>query len=172
LSEDGRGSTEHVGAGLETESRGFAVDPAVDRDIEFEPSILHVFACSADLRQHVVEEGLTRPARVDRHDVENIDLFQKGDRRIECRLRIYGKPGPHPEIPRPFEHGPWVGCRLEVPHDRGRTGFGELFRLLLRLGDHQVTLQRQIRDPAKSLHDDRSDGDGRDEVAVHDVDVQ
>ena len=48
---------------------------------------------------------------------------------------------------------------------------GEGFDVLLGISNHDVCLQRQLRHLTQRANDHRTDRDVRDEVSVHDVDV-
>jgi len=52
-----------------------------------------------------------------------------------------------------------------------RTRFNEPLDVSLRLFDHQMTVERELRDGAARLHDHRPERDVRDEMTVHHVDV-
>ncbi len=67
-----------------------------------------------------------------------------------------------------------VRRRLHVDGDVVRAGFGEVGDLALRALDHQVHVDERSGDVdlvGERLDDDRTHRDRRDEVAVHDVDV-
>lgn len=53
-----------------------------------------------------------------------------------------------------------------------RAGLRELRDVVVRILDHQVAIQDAVSDRADSLDDQRTDRDIRDEVAVHDINVQ
>ena len=50
--------------------------------------------------------------------------------------------------------------------------FAEIVDVLLRLDDHQVTVERQFRQPAQVADDLRSPGEVGNEAAVHRVEMQ
>ena len=51
------------------------------------------------------------------------------------------------------------------------TGGGEHVQIPVRRLDHQVYVERHLRDALEGAHDRRSDGEVGDEMAIHDVDV-
>ena len=64
-----------------------------------------------------------------------------------------------------------VGQDLDVHGDHGGTRRGKRFDVPVRVGDHQVNIQRDLRDPLQRSDHRWADRDVRHEVAVHDVDM-
>ena len=59
-----------------------------------------------------------------------------------------------------------------VNRDLVRAGFDEQRRVFVGVRNHQVNVQYALRDFADRFHNRRADRQVRDEVAIHDVDVQ
>ena len=68
--------------------------------------------------------------------------------------------------------GPRVGAGLGVHGDVARAGLGVAGRPALRVLDHEVAVERHRADRLHRLHDRQPEGQVRDEVGVHDVEVQ
>src|SRR2546425_7209047 len=64
-----------------------------------------------------------------------------------------------------------VRTGFDMDCEIGRARFGELPDEGVRVGHHQVDVERQGNDLAEGFDDGRSDGQVRDEVAVHDIHV-
>src|SRR5215472_13210330 len=52
------------------------------------------------------------------------------------------------------------------------AGFDEFRRIIVRVGDHQMNIQRNIRDLAHPLHHDGTNGEIGHKMSVHDIDMQ
>ena len=64
-----------------------------------------------------------------------------------------------------------VWCSLDVDGEPIGAGLSEGGHVAGRVADHQVHIERQVRDAAQCPHDGRTDGDVRHEVTVHHVHV-
>ena len=65
-----------------------------------------------------------------------------------------------------------IGAGFYVNGDIARACFCKLFNIFFRVGDHEVNIQRKFGGAFAGLDEERADGDGRDEVSVHDVHVE
>ena len=65
-----------------------------------------------------------------------------------------------------------VGAGFDVNRDIACASFGKLFDIFFRIGDHEMHIQWKFGGAFTGLHEERADGDSRDEVAVHDVHVE
>lgn len=64
-----------------------------------------------------------------------------------------------------------VSRRLDVDRDAIGAGLAKLVHVALRLDDHQMNVERELRRGAHGAHDKRANGDVGDEPAIHHIDV-
>ena len=60
---------------------------------------------------------------------------------------------------------------LLVNQTRVAPGFGEFVEKQIRVGNHQVSLERQARHPPERVHDRRTNRDVGNKMSVHHIDV-
>ena len=65
-----------------------------------------------------------------------------------------------------------VGTGFYVNGDIACTCFCKFFYVFFWVGDHEVDIQRKFGCAFAGLYKERADGDGRDEVAIHDIHVE
>ena len=119
-----------------------------------------------------LDELLPREARVDGHHAAPC----AGRRARAARRRSASRAGARP---RPSSRA--RGCARRSSRRSGTASACTLMRSAparanvldeaIRLDDHQVQIERHLRRPAERLHDVRADGEVRDELTVHHVDV-
>ncbi len=105
------------------------------------------------------------------HEVEVVDHLAH---RIGGRARAQRQPGPAAGFPDRGERVVHVRRGLDVDRDPVRAGPGERVDLALRALDHQVDVDvaaRRVDLRRQRLDDQRAHRQRRDEVPVHDVDV-
>ncbi len=123
----------------------------------------------AILSSELSMKPLAAPSRVDRH-AERLVGRDLGEAAGERGARVDRHPGPAARLADHLDRAVDVGGRLGVEGDGVRAGAGELGDLALGRVDHEVDVELGV-EVAQRLHDDRPHRDRRDEVAVHDVDV-
>ena len=125
----------------------------------------------SDLRLAPRNEALAAEARVHRHHQHEVhiagDLFERDDR----RRWIEHDPGFDAERLDGVNRAVQMGQDFDVDRDHRGAGAREGVDVAVRVGDHQVHIERHVRDALQRSHDRRADGDVRDEVSVHHVDV-
>src|SRR5690606_1511652 len=62
------------------------------------------------------------------------------------------------------------GC-LDMERQRVSARLGKVLQVAVRLGDHQVNVERQVRHRADGLDDDRPHGNVRYKVPIHHIDM-
>jgi hypothetical protein len=155
--EDGRAGDEHVGARFRAQGQSRFVQSAVHLDVFVET----LLAQPADLGQHVGHELLTAEAGLDAHHEHEIDLGQ--DRR-EHLDRGLGTHRDSDLVDARVAEGLHDLARargaagdLPVEGQHVRAGLGEVARVLQRVGDHQVHVERAARDLLDRLDHRRAD---------------
>jgi hypothetical protein len=171
VAEDRRARHEHVGAGANDERSGVRVDAAVHFHIAPGLPPLHDLADPRDLRKGGVDEVLMAEPRVDGHHQHLVDVADDLLQHRRRRRRVDDDPGALAQAPDPLHRAVQVVVALPVDEERVRTRLGELVQEEVRVRDHAVGLQGQVRHPPERLHGHGSHREVRDEVPVHDVHV-
>ena len=147
-------------------------DAAVDLDLRLRAGLVDAPPQGGDLRKDGGDEALPSEAGVHRHEKDIVqlreDLVQGADRCCGVQGDARGGPGFPDEMHRPVQ----VRHRLLMHGDHVGAGPREALDEAVRPLDHQVHVQRQIRLLVDRLHHQGTDRQVRDEVAVHDVQVE
>ena len=125
----------------------------------------------ADLREHFGQERLSAEAWVHRHDEDEIEAIQNVSERVLRRVGIEGDAGGGPELSDPAQCSAEMGTRFDVHCDDVSTGVDEHLEKVVGIGDHEVNIDGSLCGGAHSLDDEGADRDVRNEVTVHDVDM-
>jgi nucleoside-diphosphate-sugar epimerase len=169
LAEHGRARDQHIGPGGGHRRRGLGRDPAVDLNPD-RPAGGHGLQ-AADLLDRRRDEALAPETRVHGHDQDEVDPVEHvlddalGRGRVQRHARRLAEPVDH------LERAVEVGRGLGVDDDPVRPGLGERLQVGVDRGDHQVRVEALGRAGADRAHDVGPEADVRDEVAVHDVEV-
>jgi hypothetical protein len=170
--EDRRAGHEHVGAGLGALLDGLLVHAAVDLEPDRGTVLGHQGAGPPQFRQHDVEEVLAAEPGLHRHQQQHVDLGQQVLVRLHCRARVEGEPGAGAcgadgaQCPDRGVH------RLRVDRHVARAGLGVLRCPAVRIGNHQVAVDRHRGVLEQRLDDGQAECQVRHEVVVHDIHVQ
>ena len=100
-----------------------------------------------------------------------VELRQHVADRRHRRRWVERDAGPGAQMPDVRERPVQVREHLGVDGDHGRSGGDERLQVAVRLGNHEVHVERQLRDALERRDDQRADGDVRHEVPVHHVHV-
>ena len=71
-----------------------------------------------------------------------------------------------------FQQRSWLRDRLDVDGDQIGARLAKLLHIAVRLGNHQMHIQRQTRPTAYGLHDRQPKTQIGHKVAVHDIQMQ
>ena len=125
-----------------------------------------------NLRQHLRDERLSAEARIHRHHQQQIDLLEIRLRLRDAGGRIHGETDLHAEradLPQQLRH---AIRQLDVDGQLVRARLGERFEENLRLRTHQVNVEEHLRQRTNRAHHLGTEGNVRDKMPVHDVQVQ
>jgi hypothetical protein len=181
---DGRPGDEHVRAGVSAPLDRLVRHAPVDLDPDLPAVQAAAFRCptgapgakqgpgAADLRQHHVEELLAAEAGLHRHQQHHVDLVKQVFVLLDGRARVDAEAGARPGGPDGPER-PDRGLRgFGVDGDAPRPGFRVGGGIPVGVLDHQMAVDRQHGMLEQRLDDRQAEGEVRDEVVVHDVDVK
>src|SRR2546422_6863233 len=169
---DARTRDEDVRARFRNERGRVDLDPAVDLECAREAFFVDVRARLADLRQHVPSESLARESRVHRHHEEKLDVLEVRRGLVEGRGEVQDDARLHPRIPDRLEGPPDIVLALDVHREVVDPRVRERLHEVLRMGDHEVGIERHLRQRANRLHECGSHRQVRHEVPVHYIDVE
>ena len=115
---------------------------------------------------------MTAEAGIDRHDQDQIDLGENFLNRTERGRGIQSHPCLHTSfldrLYRAMEM--WTGFHMH--REIVRTSFGELGDEGVGVRYHEMDIERQLSDFSERRHDRRTDGQIRNEMPVHDIDME
>jgi hypothetical protein len=181
---DGRARDEHVRARLGAALDRLVRHPAVDLDPDLAALLAGGFgpqpgvpggehgAGAADLRQHHVEELLAAEAGLHRHQQHHVDLVEQVLEGLDGGPRVEGEPGPGTRRADGTQRAHRCLGRLRVDGDAARARLGVGGGVPVRVIDHEVAVDRQRGVFEQRLDDRQAEGEVRDEVVVHHVDVK
>ena len=128
-------------------------------------------AASSFSRGDVLHELLATEAGLDGHDHHDVEQLAVGLERRQRRRRLERQPGGPTGGPDLSQGRRDLLLDLDVEGDRVAAGVEVLVDVAARLADHQVGVERQLRPRPQMLDRLRAERQVRDEVAVHDVEV-
>ena len=170
--EQGGADDEDVHAEATGELRGLAVDPAVDVDLGTERLVAEQITRGKQLlARDVLHERLAAEPGLDghdQHDIEQLAIRLEGGQR---RRRLDRQPCRSACRPDPAQGRRDLLVDLDVEGDRIAAGVQVLIEEPTRLVDHQVGVERQLRPRPQVLDGLGAERQVRDEVGVHDVEV-
>ena len=151
---------------------GLEVNAAVHPDVIAEPLFTPPGGGLLHLGQGLVNERLAPEPGVDRHDQEEVNLLQVGLNHSDGRWGVDGKAHLLAQrLDLPEKRGDGI-AQLDVHANLIRTSLRKRFKQNLRLGTHQVHVEKRPRQGAHGPDQVRAERDVRHEMAVHDVQVQ
>jgi len=171
VAEDCRARHQHGGAGPNDQGRCRRVDAPIHFQLAPGPVPLDQLTHPSDLRHGRPEKLLMTEPRVDGHDehlVHIVDDFLQHDRR---RRRVDGDPGALAQCPDPLHRAVQIAVALPVDEKRVGASRGKLVEKEVRVRDHQMRFEGQMRHSPKRLDDRGAHGEIRHEVSIHHIDV-
>ena len=133
---------------------------------------LQQIACREQLlARDVLHELLATEAGLDGHDHHDVEQLPVGLQGAERRGRLQRQPRGPTGGPDLSQGRRDLLLDLDVDRDRVASGVEVLIDVASRLADHQVSIERQLRPRTQVLDRLRAERQVRDEVAVHDVEV-
>ena len=163
---------EDVDAEAAGEFGRLTVDPAVDVHLTPECLVAEQAARGEQLvAGDVFHELLPAEPGLDRHhhhDVEQLPVRLEG---AQGRGRFHGQARRATGRADPPQGRGDLLLDLDVDRDRVAAGVEELLDVAARLADHQVRVERELRPRSKVLDGLGTERQVRDEVAVHDVEM-
>ena len=172
LEERGAGH-EGIGTGGAAFGGGGEIDPAIHFEAEGERAGAAPRVELDELGQQIATEGLAAEARLDGHDEDEIDVSEEGLDGGGGRAGVEDDAALAAEGADARERGGVVIVGLDVDADEVGTGFREGLEVALRLGEHQVRVEKEFdAGTAKGGKGLGAEGEIGDEAAVHDVAVE
>ena len=171
---NGGAGDENVRAGFDADARGFGVDAAIDFDVQFAAIPIAPRFRALHFFYHLGPERLTPKTRMHRHDEKEIDGREKRRDCFEGRGGIQGKPdtasGGSNRAQR-FRH---VMFRFgfDMDGDGIRAGIEEAGEVVIGVLDHEMNIERELRQFAHGGDNGGPEGNVIDEVAIHDVEME
>ena len=147
------------------------IDSAVHFDGRVAAVTVQQRADRLDLRLGTGDEGLTSEARVHRHHQHVIEIAGDFLEHADRGRRIDGDAGLCPEFLDVLNGAMEMREHFEVNRDHRRAGTHERFDVPVRVLDHQVHVERNLRHLPDRHDHRRPHCQVRHEMAVHDVDV-
>ena len=167
-----RPDDEDVDAEPADELGGLAVDAAVDVDLATERLVAQQLARGEQLvAGDVLHERLATEARLDGHHQDDVEELRVRLERRQRRRRLDREPGRPPGCPDPAQGRRDLLLDLDVEGDRVAAGLEVLVEEAAGLVDHQVRVERQLGPRSEVLDGLGAERQVRDEVGVHDVEV-
>lgn len=171
--EEGGAGDESIRAGLTAFAGGGKIDATIDFEAEREISFTSPRVDLLKLGQHVGAERLTAEPGLDRHDEHEIDVAQERFDGGGGRVGVEHDAALAAEFTDAPERGGVIVGRLDVDADEVGTGLGEGFDVAVRRVEHQVGIEEGFDAVAAKGGDGLgAEGEIRDKMAVHDIDVQ
>ncbi len=169
--EDGRTGDDDAGAGRDNLGNVLLIDAAVDCHRRAVPGAIEQLADFPDFRLAARNESLTAEAGIDRHHQHVVDVGGDVFEHHRWRRRIEHHASPDTQRLDGVHRAMQMRQDLDVDRHHRRARVGKRVDVLIGIRDHQVHVDRDLRDALDRLHDRRTHGDVRHEVAVHHVDV-
>ncbi len=169
--EDGRAGDEEVRSGFDDFGDGVISDAAVDFDAVIQAHLGPQRGQMADFLHAARNEALAAEAWVDRHDQHVMHQRQHLNDGLHGRGRVDHDRRLHAVFANARKGAMEMTADLLVDKDPVRTGLREIRDETVRLLDHQVAVERQLRRLTDGSHHGRAEGDVGDEVAVHNINV-
>mmetsp|Transcript_38520 Transcript_38520/g.90418 ORF Transcript_38520/g.90418 Transcript_38520/m.90418 type:complete len:291 (+) Transcript_38520:52-924(+) len=170
--EDGRASDDHVHARLRHRLDVVDVDAAVDLEADVETRFIDHLAGLTRLHEGVLDELLPAEARVDGHEEDDVDLVHHVLAHAEVGGGVEHETSLAPTLADEGEGAVDVVGRLRVEGDVRRAGRDEVGDDRVDRRNHEVNVDgRGDAVVAERLAHHRADGEVRDVVVVHNVEV-
>jgi len=134
-------------------------------------ALVDELADGGHLGKLIRHEFLAAETRFHRHDQNQLHLINVGQYCLPCGLGLQDDACPFPLGVNFVNGGLNVLRKVRFYMDRHQIGPGvaELLHVAHRLRDHQMDVQRQLRDLADGLHHGDADRNIGDEYTVHDI---
>lgn len=163
---------EDVCSGVGSGRRVLRTDPSIDLDLDLQASPINEMPGCLDLGQDPRDELLTPKAGVDRHDEQHVTQLEIRNDRIEGRRRRQHQAEVESRLARGLGGPRRIGVHLDVHrHEIGpRNAQGSKQADGVR--HHEVTVEPQFGGCTQGADHRHPEGQVRDEMSIHDVDVQ
>src|SRR6266702_6096717 len=125
----------------------------------------------SDLVQRERQKLLSAEPGINAHHQHMMNHRKDFDERLDRSSRIDHNPREHPMLLNLLQCAMQMPADLLVNADHVRPGLRELGDEGVRVLDHQMAIERELRHRTQGFHHGRTEGDVRYEVAVHYIDV-
>jgi hypothetical protein len=148
------------------------MDASVDFNAEAELARLADFREQFNFLEGRVDKGLTAEAGVHAHDKNMMNQWKNFIEGVDRCGRVYDHSGLASVCGDQMKGAIEMNASFLVDRDPSSPGFRESGDEFVRPFNHEMTIERDLRDFAKRGYDRRPDRDIRDEVAIHHVHVE
>jgi len=158
-------------AGADHVANGVECDTAIDLDAEIKPSFRAQVGEPAHFMQGAGNKFLAAEPGIDRHHediIHNVEHFCEG---VDRGGGIDDDPRLCAMFFDVLQGAVQVYAGFLMHRDPVRTGLHEVGDELVGVLDHEMTIERQAGDFPQRSYDRRPDGEIRNEMAIHNVDV-
>ena len=172
LLEDGRSGNHHVNSGFGNLSDVVNLDTSINFQTAVQSVVVDQFSGFSGLVKGGRDEGLSSESRVDRHEKDDVKLVQDVLGGIKRGTRVENKSGLASSVLDQLKGSVDVVGGLRVEGDVRGSGIDEGLDGLIDRGNHKMDIDRGGNAVVtKGLADHRSDGQVRDVVVVHNIEV-
>src|SRR5687768_15664838 len=170
--EDRASRDERVGARPRDRGNIVQLDPAVDLEPYLAAGGVDAATGFRQLTEHRLDEFLAAEARIDGHQEHEVYRVERVVEPAERRRRVQHETRPAAGIADQLYRSVDVPARLGMEADPGGTRRGEFRDQAVHGIDHQVDVDRRLHAViAQRLADQRPNGEVRDVMVVHDVEM-
>src|SRR5260370_15059208 len=160
-----------LGTGTHYVGDGLVMDATVNFNAEAEPAGLPDFRQQLNLLQGRVDKGLATEAGVHAHDKDMMNQRKNLIEGVDRCGRVYDHSGLASVRCDQMKGAIEMDAGFLVDRDPSSAGFGKCVYELVRLFNHEMTIEWNFRDFAKRSYDGGPDRDVRDEMTIHNVHV-
>jgi len=176
LAEEEGAGDEDIGAVEKTEARGGEVNAAVHFDIDGKIAAGDFGAEGGDFWEHVVHKGLAAEAGLDGHDEDHVTELEEGEDGGGVGDWFEDEAGLGAEAANGVERRQDFMLRIqgggfEMNSDEIGASVNELRCIGDGVVDHKMDIKRECGAFSERTDDGRADSKVRNEVGVHDIDV-
>jgi len=170
--EEGGAGDQGIGARGGAAGGGGAVDAAIDLDAVAEVVVEAVLVGLVDLAENFLAEGLAAEARLDGHAKEQVDMREEGEGAGERRVRVEGEPAAQAMLADGVERLSDGVEGFHMDDDLVGPGLGKGLPIVVGASEHEVDIEEEVPvEGPEGGHGLGSEAKVRDEVAIHDVEV-
>lgn len=152
---------------------GSLIDAAIDLDMVAQATSLTLGAGRSDFRHGLLlHECLPPKSRADGHDEEEIDLIKVREDLLEGSVRIQGQSAAAARFADAGQGAADVVIGFDVNGDVFGSCLDETGEKVVRVRDHEVNVEEQLRARTHDGHELRAKGKVVDKMTIHDIEMK